>query len=575
MSIEQGRAESTYGKDSWKEEELLRDSQILENTRSFIVEYNLKTKQCYIDPAQRQHVYGDWSKRLAGAGFRHVVLNEDVPVLEKFFNFSNLKVGDSRRMDARFYVKKHSYEWFRVSLVCYGDVHGQKERVLITFTNAEQELETIRRMKFLLAKDPLTHLPNLDSFIQMTGELLQSNSGKRYAFIRMDVNKFRIINEIYGTKEGDNILRYIGVKIQEWVGPGQGECTCCRVSSDMFCVCIEYNEEDIRELVQFMQTSLKGYPIKFEMVMSFGIYVTHEEDLASHTPVLTLMDRAVVAQQTVKSSYLSHVAYYDEKIQKREAAEKEIISEMRHALGSEQFHVYLQPKCEMGTGKIMGAEALVRWVHPEKGLVSPGAFVPIFEKNGFISELDAFILRATCKIIRRWLDEKKEVYPISVNVSRADLYNPNLLSQIKDCVDEYQVPHELIAFELTESAFILDNRQLYNLASLLRENQFQVLMDDFGSGYSSLNVLREMPVDVLKIDLKFLPPSSDDVRGNIILKCVVDMARQLGMDVVVEGVETAEHVKFLLSIGCKCAQGFYYYKPMSLSDYEQALAQGK
>lgn len=577
MGVERDSGQGTYGQqESWKEEELLRDSRILENTRSFIVEYNLKTKQCYIDPAQRRHVYGDWSQRLPGnADFHGVVLKEDIPVIESFFNFSNLKAGDSRRVDARFYVKAHTYEWFRVSLVCYGNAEGQKERVLITFTNAEQELETIRKMKFLLAKDPLTHMPNLDSFIQMTDELIQSKPGKRFAVIRMDINKFRIINEIYGTKEGDNILRYIGVKIQEWAGPGQGESTYCRVSSDMFCVCIEYEEADIRELVHFMQTSLKGYPIKFEMVMSFGIYVTNSHDQASHTPVITLMDRAVTAQQTVKNSYLSHVAYYDEQIQKREVAEKEILSEMKYALGSEQFQVYLQPKCEMDTGKIIGAEALVRWIHPEKGVVSPGDFVPVFEKNGFISELDAFILKATCKAIRRWLDEKKPVYPISVNVSRADLYNPNLLDQIKECVAEYQIPHELISFELTESAFIMDNMQLYNLASLLQENQFRVLMDDFGSGYSSLNTLREISVDVLKIDLKFLPPSSDDVRGNIILQCVVDMAKQLGLEVIVEGVETAEQVKFLLSIGCKYAQGFYFYRPMPLADYEQALAMGK
>ncbi len=576
MGDEQGNLENTSNqRESWKEEELLRDSRILENTRSFIVEYNLKTKQCYVDPAQRRHVYGNWSKRLkTSADFHRVVLKEDIPLLKSFFDFSNLKAGDSRRVDARFYVKAHTYEWFRVSLVCYGDAKGHKERVLITFTNAEKELETIRKMKFLLAKDPLTHMPNLDSFIQMTEELIQSHPGMRFAVIRMDINKFRIINEIYGTKEGDNILRYIGVKIQEWAGPAQGESTYCRVSSDMFCVCIEYNKEDIQELVSFMQASLKGYPIRFEMVMSFGIYVTDEEDQEGRTPVITLMDRAVTAQQTVKNSYLSNVAYYDEKIQKKEAAEKEILSEMKHALGTEQFKVYLQPKCEMDTGKIIGAEALVRWIHPQKGVISPGDFVPVFEKNGFISELDAFILEATCKTLRRWLDEKKPVYPISVNVSRADLYNPNLLDQIQSCVAKYDIPHDLISFELTESAFISDNMQLCNLASLLQKNHFRVLMDDFGSGYSSLNTLREIPVDVLKIDLKFLPPSSDDLRGNTILRCVVDMARQLGLEVIVEGVETKDQVDFLLSIGCRFAQGFYFYRPMPISDYEQALAKG-
>ena len=225
----------------------------------------------------------------------------------------------------------------------------------------------------------------------------------------------------------------------------------------------------------------------------------------------------------------------------------------------------------MDTGKIIGSEALVRWIHPSQGIISPGEFIPVFEKNGFISELDAFVLRKTCQMIRKWLDDGKKVYPVSVNVSRTDLYNPNLLEQIQECVERFDVPHELIAFELTESAFVSDNMQLYNLAKLLQENHFNVMMDDFGSGYSSLNSLREIPVDVLKIDLKFLPPSTDDKRGNVILQSIVEMANQLGLEVVVEGVETIEQAEFLLSIGCRNAQGYYFYRPMPVSEYERCL----
>ena len=206
-------------------------------------------------------------------------------------------------------------------------------------------------------------------------------------------------------------------------------------------------------------------------------------------------------------------------------------------------------------------------------MISPGEFIPIFEKNGFIAELDDFIMRKSCQLIRKWLDEGSPAYPISVNVSRTDLYNPNLLEQIQACVKAYDVPHDLISFELTESAFVSDNMQLYNLARLLQENQFHVLMDDFGSGYSSLNSLREIPVDVLKIDLKFLPPSTDDWRGIVILQSIVDMAKQLGLDVVVEGVETLEQAEFLLSIGCRTAQGYYFYRPLPVAEYERCLAE--
>ncbi len=575
MKIDQESHENlqSVNQSRWNEAELLRDSRILEHTHSFIVEYNFKTKQCYIDPAQRRHVYGDWQneKNNYDRNYKRVVLKDDIAPLQAFFDFSDLKAGDSRSIDARFYVKAHAYEWYRVSLVCYADANGEKERVLITFTNAEQELETVQKLKFLLAKDPLTHMPNLDSFVQMTEKMLQSHPEQSYAFIRMDIDKFRIINQMYGTKEGDNILRYIGVKIQEWAGPILETSTYCRISSDMFCVCMPAEAGSIQEIIDFIQTSLHAYPIKFDMIMSFGVYITCEEDRDAQTSVSTLMDRAASAQRTVKNSYMNHIAYYDSVIRKKEIAEQIIISEMKKALETNQFQVYLQPKCEMDTGKIIGSEALVRWIHPSQGIISPGEFIPVFEKNGFISELDYFVLRTTCQMIRRWLDEGKKVYPISVNVSRTDLYNPNLLEQIKECVAEFEVPHELIAFELTESAFVSDNMQLYNLAKLLQENHFNVMMDDFGNGYSSLNSLREIPVDVLKIDLKFLPPSSDDRRGNVILHSVVEMANRLGLEVIVEGVETIEQAEFLLSIGCRNAQGFYFYRPMPVSEYERCL----
>lgn len=561
------------GQEHWDEADLIRDSRILEHTHSFIVEYNLKTRHCYIDPAQRRYVYGDWQERKHenAKNYERVVLRDDIAALQAFFDFSNLMAGESRSIDARFYVEAHDYEWYRVRLSCYAGADGEKERVLITFTNAEKELETVQKLKFLLAKDPLTHMPNLDSFVQMTEKMLQSHPDLSYALIRMDIDKFRMINQMYGTKEGDNILRYIGVKIQEWAGPVQETSTYCRISSDLFCICMPAEADSIQEIIDFIQTSLRAYPIKFDIIMSFGVYITCEEDRKEQVTVSTLMDRAASAQRTVKNSYVNHIAYYDNVIRKKEIAERIIISEMKKALETNQFQVYLQPKCEMDTGRIIGSEALVRWIHPSQGIISPGEFIPVFEKNGFISELDYFVLRTTCQMIRRWLDGGKKVYPVSVNVSRTDLYNPNLLEQIKACVAEYDVPHDLIAFELTESAFVSDNMQLYNLAKLLRENHFHVMMDDFGSGYSSLNSLREIPVDVLKIDLKFLPPSSDDRRGNVILHSVVEMANRLGLEVIVEGVETIEQADFLLSIGCRNAQGFYFYRPMPVSEYERCL----
>ncbi len=564
--------ESMEQKNHHNEIETLKDRLILEQMNSFIVEYNLKTKECYIDPAQKKYVMGDWAK-LCGQpkyDFRKLVLFQDREIMTKFFDFSNLSAGEQRTAKARFFVEPHRYEWFRMSLLCFGSSSGEGERVLITFSNVQKELAAIESLEFLMSKDPLTHLPNREMFVKLTRQMMEQNPEKHYVIIRMDVDKFRIINQFYGTKEGDNVLRYIGVKIREYMEAM--ECgTYTRISSDMFCLCTPDDQEIISEVIEYLQGALKAYPLNFDMNLSFGVYLTTDQDREEKVPIQDLMDRAAAAQRTVKSHYYSHVAFYDQQIKLQEMQERIILSEMKAALREHQFQVYLQPKCDMQTGRIVGSEALIRWAHPTRGMLSPGVFIPILERNGFISEVDYYMLESTCRLIRQWLDEGFPVQPISVNVSRMDLYNPKLMEDIQGCVGRYQIPHELIEFELTESAFVSDNQQLYHLAKALQENHFAVLMDDFGSGYSSLNSLREIPVDVLKIDIKFLPPFEGDERANIILRSVVDMAGKLGLKVVVEGVENKRQAEFLTTIGCRHAQGFFFYRPQPVHEFEKLM----
>ena len=555
--------------------EELKERLILQQTASFTVEYNLKTRKYYIDPSYKNYIKEDWEKdfirsKEMGRAHRRAVLRQDHEMLDAFFDFSTLKAGDKRIGKARFRIDKHQFEWFRMALFCAGGADGEPERVVITFSNVQREIEAMEKVEFLLSQDPLTHLPNRSIFIKKTQRMLKENPKKLYAFVQMDVDKFHMVNQFFGAKEGDNILRYLGVKIQECM-EAMGECTYCRVSSDTFCLCMPDDQEGIDEAIEYIQSSLRSYPIRFDTTMSFGIYMMTERDHEKNESIETMMDRARAAQRTVKGNYMKRVAVYNEEFMRQEEMEQMIVSEMKQALREEQFKVYLQPKCDMETGRIIGSEALVRWHHPKHGMISPGKFVPIFERNGFISEVDYYVMENTCRTIRRWLDEGFPVEPVSVNVSRMDMYNPRLMENIKDCVSKYNVPHELIEFELTESAFVFGNAQRTNLAERLQENHFSVLMDDFGSGYSSLNSLREISVDILKIDLKFLPQKREDTRANVILSCIIDMANKLGLEVIVEGVENISQVKFLLSIGCKNAQGFYFHRPMSIDEFEKCM----
>ncbi|MDD3222561.1 MAG: EAL domain-containing protein [Lachnospiraceae bacterium] len=242
---------------------------------------------------------------------------------------------------------------------------------------------------------------------------------------------------------------------------------------------------------------------------------------------------------------------------------------MQKALDEKQFVVYLQPKFSLSTERACGAEALVRWMHPVKGLVSPGEFIPVFEKNGFISKLDYYVWEQTCHMLQGWMEAGRTPYPVSVNISRISLYNPQLVDLMKELVEKYNIPPVLLQLEVTESAYMSNPELMEETIKQLHDAGFTILMDDFGSGYSSLNTLKRIQVDVLKVDMKFLPVKDETERGEIILASVIKMANWLGMSVVVEGVETRQQRDFLEGAGCDCVQGYYYARPVPQAEYEE------
>ncbi len=537
-----------------------REKNLLNCMGSFLYEYNHADGSEYMDPFYAQYLDQGWKhfSITAPAKTKSLIYRPDYPRYETFFRHQDSDAYVT--IDVRLMAADGKYEWFRLGMNRYDAADGQ--RTAVTFHNVSAERRAKARLEFLASHDPLTQIYNQQAFTERVSGLLQQNPQQSFSMLHLALDRFSIINQIHGKVEEDQILKYLAVKLQEMV-EGTEKSVCCHLHAEHFGVFGIYDAAKVKELTDYLQEALNIYPLKFFLTLSVGVYRLDKEE----SSIESMLDRAEKAQKTVSNNYSLHIAWYDENMRQKDEAEQMIVLEMGKALQQGQFVMYLQPKCDMRTNAIIGSEALVRWQHPTKGMISPGSFIPIMESNGFISQLDHYILEQACLHQRQWLNEKRPVYPISVNISRADLYNTQLLNNILKVVDKYQIPHYLMEFELTESSFVFDNAKLSELSAALQKNGFRVLMDDFGSGYSSLNSLKDIYVDVLKIDLKFLQDSETNRRALLILKFVVQMTKELHIDTIVEGVETEEQAEFLKKIGVTKAQGFHYYRPMPAESF--------
>jgi len=339
---------------------------------------------------------------------------------------------------------------------------------------------------------------------------------------------------------------------------------------DNFAVLLEYDDiayiiSKMKEINNEIQNFYLIKSIKYNIVISSGVYLVGDRK----EEIETILDKANLAKDTVKGNHKSDYSFYDEALRDTLLEEKYIENNMYGALEKQEFQVYLQPKYTLEDKNIGGAEALVRWKH-EGSMIYPNKFIPLFEKNGFIIHLDMYVFEQVCYTIKRWLDNGIKPIPISVNVSRVHLNNPNFIDKFKKIVEKYQVPASLIELELTENT-VLDNvDMLINIMNKLKTIGFKLSMDDFGSGYSSLNLLKEIPIDVLKIDKEFFN-SKEVERTEIVINNVIKMARELNILVVAEGVEKEEQVETLTHMKCNMAQGFFFAKPMPIEEFEKLI----
>lgn len=425
------------------------------------------------------------------------------------------------------------------------------------FKNAVEssiELEDIARMDEM--QSMIKNISAVRHFRRNVYNLIFSSS-KNIAFVQFDIRKFKLINDLYGEKFGDEILNFIIKRLGEYCHEEQ---FFVNLRSDVFMIVTEYgNEGELTELVKHLDERITNFK-DVKLQLSYGIYTVEDKTME----LRQMEDRSAMARKAAKNNILTNVVFYKEQFKVSLYNRKFIEENMQSAITERQFMMYLQPKYSIAKNEIIGAEALVRWRHPERGMIYPNQFIPIIEENGFIKEVDYYIWAEACRFIKRCEDVGITTCPVSVNVSRVHLQDNECIRMLSEMIDDNHISKELLELEITESA---DDQQISMKALLLKEAGFTLLMDDFGSGYSSLNILLETPFDVIKLDKKFMENMMVSNKGKLILEQVVLMADKLELGLLAEGVETKEQIDLLENIGCDQVQGYYYAKPMPEEEF--------
>ena len=412
--------------------------------------------------------------------------------------------------------------------------------------------------------DQLTRIYNKKTFFKKTEELLHEYRDTNFTFILFDINNFKIINDMFGLEQGDIVLKNIAKTLKNslhHVG------TYGRLESDNFAACMPSSLFNVESIINEIRQCFIDLNIDSVISISLGIYEIEDPTLSADK----ISDRAQLALKSIKENLSQEFAFYDDKLHGFLMFEQKLSLEIQEALEKSEFELYLQPIYSISERKTVSAEALIRWNHPTRGLLPSDIFVPISEKKGFVTKLDTFIREEVCRYLNERQKKGKEIFPISVNLSRLNIYNNNFCEELAKTVKNYGLNPEYLRVEITESAYISDPDRLIQFIEKLNHFGFTVMMDDFGSEYSSLKMLKEVPVDILKIDKSFIKDIEFSSRGSSILSSVIRIARWLDIGVIAEGVESDNQLNFLRSMGCDFIQGFHFSKPLTTKAFDEFL----
>ena len=483
-----------------------------------------------------------------GAFCRDLLSSNKIPIQEDHFSvpFRGLVSNDPADTD---------YKWITLTVVIDRDENLIAKCVIghLKMMNNAEILNKIIIDSFTNDKHPQV-------FNNQAKRIIDDES-RNAAIIQFDIENFKLINVRYGEEKGTEILNYIKNGLDTVCTDKQ---VYTRLSADVFMIAMSYDKpEEIERLISRIEDRLGVFgDISYKLV--FGVNIITDRSI----PMRKMGDRAAMARQSIKGNALKNVCYYSDNQESKLVTKKFIEDRMDYALEHGEFVMYLQPKYSISTAGVVGAEALVRWIHPEKGMLPPAEFISVFEKNGFIIKLDEYIWEQACKAIRGWIDSGVQPVPISVNISRVHLTDEKFIDVLDRLIEKYGIPKNMIETEITET---VENAGDSEVIKRLKERGYMLLMDDFGSGYSSLNMLKSTPFDVIKIDRDFFSEFMLSDRGKKIISHTISMSKDIGLDMVAEGVETKEQAEFLKNCGCDVAQGYYYSKPVPINDFERLV----
>lgn len=429
-----------------------------------------------------------------------------------------------------------------------------------------------KHIKDLAYEDELTGLPTQKKFKAEASYSIRHGEDNKYSMVSIDINKFRYINEVFGSNIGNSVLIEFSNHIKTMAPEGS---ICCRHYVDNFSILLPATlepviQDTVEKLTDIQKQISKLLPVHFQVKFNVGVYVISDNSES----IDKIIEKANTARLIGKKSIApNQITYFDDSMMSNTESEKDITFDMNRAFENKEFIVYYQPKFNFEDSTIAGAEALIRWNHKSKGLISPAKFVPLFEKNGFIAKIDTLVFENVCQFLERWNKNTagKKVKPmiISCNLSRAQLCNPDVVKNYAEIASKYKIKNEQIEIELTESLMMENKDRLLKIMNDIKEAGFGISVDDFGSGFSSLSLLKDIPANVIKLDKEFL--SKDSKKEHIIISSVINMAKDLNLKTVAEGVEDKEQSDFLKSLGCDIAQGFFFARPMPEKEFEELL----
>ncbi|MBD5080828.1 MAG: EAL domain-containing protein [Ruminococcaceae bacterium] len=453
--------------------------------------------------------------------------------------------------------EKQGVDWYEMRIYPFFDDSGKK----VASLNGSFMKMNEREVKNRNILNFYTNDKNPAIFADIMAKRIKEDIDNKYAVIQFDVIGFKFINDKYGEAIGNEILHHINDILDLYCSEEQ---IYSRLSADVFMVVIPYKEmSDIYSFIRGLEAGMIGYKdIRYSF--AFGVFLVEDRSM----PTRLMGDSAGLARSSIKGNALENIGFYNNEFKANLRTKRSIEERMKAALNNNEFVMFLQPKYSISDSSIIGAEALVRWIDPEEGIIPPDKFIPVFEKNGFIVKMDQHIWECACKHIRSWIDSGIKPVPISVNVSRVHLTDSKFVDCLNDLVEKYDIPKDLLELEITESA---DNINANSMIKLAKVKGFRLLMDDFGSGYSSLNTLKSTPFDVLKIDRSFFSTSMESQRGQKIISHTISMSKDIGLDLIAEGVETKEQADFLYDCGCNTAQGFLYSRPVPEDMFDKLM----